>query len=107
MGGTPMLRKMREHDLPYRARDGREKANRESARPPRLEHQRDAKRHAEQRQSVQRTDDHCLMVPNVTPRSRCFRTSTVNTAIGSTNSSAPAATCGQGTPSMFPCKPAK
>ena len=45
---------------------------------------------------------YCLIVPNVTPRSRCLRTSTVKTAMGATKMSTPAAICGQGMPWILP-----
>src|SRR5688572_3690025 len=104
-------RQVRRHDLQQRARERDEEPKAEPIGPPRLEHQGDAGAHADERQRVDESKGssrlHCFTVPNVTPRSRCLRTSTVNTAIGATNKIAPAATCGHGMPSISPCSPAK
>src|SRR5436190_10683584 len=43
-------------------------------------------------------DVHLRIAPKVTPRSRCLRSSTVNTSTGSTNSVVPAAMAGQSRP---------
>ena len=87
---------MTRHDLRNRARNRDKKANFKTVAPPWLQHHRHTQRHSNEREFIACTNDHCLIVPNVTPRRRCFRTNTVNSTIGATKISAPADTCGQG-----------